>query len=432
MAHVAFDGVQWRSENGTTLFDIDPVFYRIANYLGQEDRRRFRLVSRAARQIMDRHIVSIDVTRCSSEVVQHALTKSFRWPNVKYFSGYGSSAPLDIQGITCWNLWEFRLSKAAIIGAPHALSLVLPWWLSVRVLKIQYAGLGTESVNAIARAFLPCLEVLDLSGNYVEETAALSFDITAWPEIKKLFLRDVYLNDAGFRGICRLTGLEVLDISSNYVTSLEPVFVLQQLRSLNISSNSLAQGPVDSLKSIDALKQLDISLNGDFEDSVLNFALLFPNVVSLTTSSAIIPAMPLERLSVSRSFDRDSAKSLAATAANIGLHTLTFDRCEFDDASIYAAFSVPWTICCLHFKAAVHGESGARFSILSAMSHNIRALRILSLEDYTVLFPVIVDVIRNVDLHNFKILSVFEDYEFAALSRLDNSVDAHFTLSVLF
>ena len=66
------------------------------------------------------------------------------------------------------------------------------------------------------------------------------------------------------------------------------------------------------------------------------------------------------------------------------------------------------------------------------MSHNIRALRILSLEDYTVLFPVIVDVIRNVDLHNFKILSVFEDYEFAALSRLDNSVDAHFTLSVLF
>ena len=232
--------------------------------------------------------------------------------------------------------------------------------------------------------------------------------------------------------MCRLTGLEVLDISSNYVTSLEPVFVLQQLRSLNISSNSLAQGPVDSLKSIDALKQLDISLNGDFEDSVLNFALLFPNVVSLTTSSAIIPAMPLERLSVSRSFDRDSAKSLAATAANIGLHTLTFDRCEFDDASIYAAFSVPWTICCLHFKAAVHGESGARFSILSAMSHNIRALRILSLEDYTVLFPVIVDVIRNVDLHNFKILSVFEDYEFAALSRLDNSVDAHFTLSVLF
>lgn len=407
---------------GATLADVlRAVFPSVMVHMDSRDRYALRSVSRGVRDVIDQHTVTFNLGR--SDDVQDVLARAHRWPHVRIFRGFGSAESVDIRAVACWDICEFHLEGSVLRNAPASLSAVFPWWKRIRMLKLSRAGLGPASIRVIQTAHFPCLEHLNLNGNYLG--GLVNFSAEHFPALRSLDLRDVGLNDRALKYLATPATLRRLNLAHNDIQSLYSIESnMRFLDVLDVSSNMLTglQSFLDTSSTFPNLRALDVSGNSKLDTMYIGF--VYPNLTSLTLEGIAVPPLQcLRALRVTEDFDDSRAAMFAAlTRAYLpDLRDVSFERCTgLNDSVVRILFGLPCGLERLHFIAPFLDERVAAFSGLSE-SRNLPMLHTLIFENYDVPFSTILTILKeSTCLQYLCVTSVFQEYIFTAMTKTDH------------
>ena len=379
----------------------EDAIHLILDHLLPEDWKHLRLVNRFFRPVIDEHITAINLKVLPAQdrelALQHLRIHSHRWPQLKKLTATGWSRSLEHQedrmSHAVWDkLEEIYLDDGDcyVTGEPRYATFDVATfikdaqhWPHLRILDLNEVGVGVKELSSLATMAWPCLEILSLKGNFLDDIYPRLDSGAAEKSFAKLFancpvLKHLDLNDIGLtntwlealldRGAPKL---ESVHLSENYFDS----------QAGQLLAKNSHKWP--NLKSLD-LADIRLRDNGLVELSKAQF----PNLNTLILANRRDPH-DYESLGFNNLLRKEGLGALCETTSmwRNTIKVLDLTSALHEGSDLGALFKKPWNalveLCLLgnKFNHTFDMDDAAEELALANHNGHLPALNILNLDD---------------------------------------------------